>query len=175
MRLRNPATIEISGLWNHAVAAHPAFIHSRSVKSQAVSNVHELRRWLWIAPGCSLGSHAVDIERPLFGNAFEFARGQPRSRSKNSVRTSPERQIIDGRVARLQNAQYVIAIRDRLAGEDNSYMVLDLFKTRRPRIIPYSLLTRVRYDWFWSPVHLTGPKLKSSTDKGEDDYAPIIQ
>jgi len=35
--------------------------------------------------------------------------------------------------------------------------------------------TAIKPIWFLSPVHFTGPKLKSSTDKGEDDYAPIIQ
>jgi hypothetical protein len=120
---RDPAAVEITGLGLHLFAIDVAGVHARRIEGDVVGESLEAGRGVWVVPG-GVGEGAVaDAERIVGGRALPFTEAGAGSGRQVFHFYVLRRNIVDGRVTRLQDAFRVLCIGDNDAVQDD----LDVF------------------------------------------------
>src|ERR687890_685652 len=145
----DPTPVEVPLLRLDLLPPDPAGVHLRRVEGDVVSEVRE--RWRRVRVGPS-GPRLLALLRRnvvVAGPPLPFAVRTP---SRGLQMLHPDvipRDVVHGRVARLEHALRPRSVGERHAAEDDLDLLVDVLEPRRARVVPHGLLART---WLYSPA-----------------------
>src|SRR5215217_814910 len=155
----DPTPVEVSLLRLDLLPPDPATVHPRWVEGDVASEARERRRRVRVVPGGTrflplLGHYVV-----VAGKPFPLAERAPGGRFQMLHPYVPWRDVVHGRVARLQDTFRPRGVGVRHAAEDDLDLLVHVLEPRRTRIVPYGLLSRTRF--YSLATHKTSSSLPS--------------
>src|SRR4051812_42759669 len=135
---RDPAPVEAAFLSFDLLAVERAFVHQTRVEGDGVADRLETRRRIVVRPGrapdpAAVAADRVVVRRHSLPLAERRAAARPLERAGGDVL---ERHVVDGRMARLQNAVCPRRIGDDGAAEDDADALGGRLDARRAWIAP---------------------------------------
>lgn len=148
----DPAAIEVAGLRDDAFAVDGAFVDAIGVEGYVVAEFGVGGRRLNVAPG-GVGADGAwrageieervkgEVDVPISGEAFEFAQAaMARGRLEEMHGDVGVGDVVDGRVAGLENAEGARGFGEEDAAMNDANVVVNEFKARRAGIVPHGFV-----------------------------------
>src|SRR5919112_209306 len=145
----DPTSVEIPLLRLDLLPPDPAPVHLRRVEGDVVSEVRERRRRVRVEPR---GPRFLTLFRRnvvVAGPPLPFAVRTPIRGLQMLHPDVPQRDVVHGRMARLEHQLRPRSVGERHAAEDDLDLLVDVLQPRRARVVPHGLLA---WTWLYSPA-----------------------
>ena len=146
----DPASVKVALLGLYALAVDEAGAYPAGVKGQIPGDGFKSWARRGVAPGHCRALRLGGLDIPINGLPFEFAKtALPRPDAEKICAHVFRREVINGRVAGLQDAVGAVGLSDGDAVEFNDEVLVRLFQARRAGVIPDAFLPGFGLDLFF--------------------------